>query len=71
MQAGSSTGSTNPIQGFGDYLKSLGKELGDAIMTNFDGARIIKTMEEMEGYATKTAHQFGQGRENVVAMQLK
>jgi hypothetical protein len=69
MQAGSSTGSTNPIQGFGDYLKSLGKELGDAIMTNFDGARIIKTMEEMEGYATKTAHQFGQGRENVVAMQ--
>jgi hypothetical protein len=69
MQAGSSTGTTNPIQGFGEYLKSLGKDIGDAIMTNFDGAQIIKTMEEMEGYATSIAHQFGQGRENVVAMQ--
>ena len=69
MQAGSSTGTTNPIQGFGDYLKSLGKDIGDAIMTNFEGSEIIKTMEEMEGYATSIAHQFGQGRENVVAMQ--
>ena len=69
MQAGSSTGSTNPIQVFGDYLKSLGNELNEAIMTNFTGSRIIQTMEEMEGLATKTAHQFGQGRENVVAIQ--
>lgn len=69
MATDSGTGGTNPISGFGDYLKSLGNELNEAIMTNFTGSRIIEIMEEMEGYATKIAHQFGQGRENVVAMQ--
>lgn len=68
-ETGSPDEGTNPIKSFGDYLKSLGKELGDAIMTNFQGDKITKTMEDMEGYATKLAKQFGQGRENVVAMQ--
>jgi hypothetical protein len=69
MQATGSTEGTNPIKSFGDYLKDIGKELGDAVMSNFQGDKIIQTMEEMEGYATDMAHQFGQGRENVVAMQ--
>jgi hypothetical protein len=69
MQATGSTEGTNPIKSFGDYLKDIGKELGDAVMSNFQGDKIINTMQEMEGYATDMAHQFGQGRENVVAMQ--
>jgi hypothetical protein len=69
MQATGSTEGTNPIKSFGDYLKDIGKELGDAVMSNFQGDKIIQTMEEMEGYATDMAYQFGQGRENVVAMQ--
>jgi hypothetical protein len=63
------TGSTNPLEGITETIKGFINQIGDAILSNFEGEKIKSVLREMERGATEVANQFGQGRENIVAIQ--
>lgn len=59
----------NPLDGITDVIKNTVKEIKDSFLQNFDLTNIKNTLSKMERGATEVAKQFGQGRENIVALQ--
>ena len=59
----------NPLGGMTEAVKGFMNSIKDAIVSNFEGDKIKTVLRDMEQGATEVAKQFGQGRENIVALQ--
>jgi hypothetical protein len=59
----------NPLGGMTEAVKGFMNSIKDAIVSNFEGDKIKTVLRDMEKGATDVAKQFGQGRENIVALQ--
>jgi hypothetical protein len=51
------------------YFGKIGKEIGEAFLSNIDAGKIAEKMAELEISGLKIAKTFGQGREQIVAIK--